>query len=85
MKTYIYVYAHTYTMTKVISLSEEAYKILKKLKRSGESFSDVIIRITKSMEKKPLIEYAGKWIGNDIDEIFKNILSEREISKTREI
>ncbi|MEM2179052.1 MAG: antitoxin VapB family protein [Candidatus Methanomethylicaceae archaeon] len=72
-------------MTKVISLSEETYKILKKLKKSGESFSDVVIRITKGLEAKPLTEYAGKWVGNDIDEIFKNILSERELSKTREI
>ncbi|MEM2083639.1 MAG: antitoxin VapB family protein [Nitrososphaerota archaeon] len=72
-------------MTKVISLSEEAYKILKKLKKSEESFSDVIIRIAKGLEAKPLIDYAGKWVGNDIDEIFKNILSERELSKTREI
>ena len=72
-------------MTKVISLSEEAYKILKKLKKSEESFSDVIIRIIKGSEVKPLTEYAGKWVGNDIDEIFKNILSERELSKTREI
>ena len=63
-------------MTKVISLSKEACKILKKLKR---------IRITKDLEKKILIEYANKWVGNDIDEIFKNILSEKEISKTREI
>jgi hypothetical protein len=49
-------------MTKVISLSKEACKILKKLK---------IIRITKDLEKKTLIEYANKWVGNDIDEIFK--------------
>ncbi|MEM2913954.1 MAG: antitoxin VapB family protein [Candidatus Bathyarchaeia archaeon] len=34
-------------MTRVISLSEEAYKALKKLKRNDESFSDVIIRLIR--------------------------------------
>jgi len=32
-------------MTRVISLSEEAYEVLKKLKRNDESFSDVITRL----------------------------------------
>ena len=72
-------------MTKVISLSEEAYQTLKKMKRSGESFSDVIMRIVKSIESKPLTDFAGKWKGNDIGRIFKNILSERKITKTREL
>ena len=72
-------------MTKVISLSEEAYQTLKKLKRSGESFSDVIMRIVKGMEAKPLTDFSGKWKGNDIDRVFKNILSERKITKTREL
>lgn len=71
-------------MTKVISLSEEAYKTLKKLKRSGESFSDIIVRLIKGVEAKPLDEFAGKWVGNDADEVLKNILRERETTTPRE-
>ena len=33
---------------KTLTISEEAYNMLKKLKREGESFSDVILRITKN-------------------------------------
>ncbi|HDI46440.1 MAG TPA: hypothetical protein ENF82_01375 [Candidatus Methanomethylia archaeon] len=32
--------------TRTISISEEAYRRLKALKREGESFSDVILRLT---------------------------------------
>ncbi|MHA1363392.1 MAG: antitoxin VapB family protein [Candidatus Freyarchaeota archaeon] len=32
-------------MTKTISLSDEAYKLLKSIKRNNESFSDVIKRL----------------------------------------
>ena len=32
-------------MTKTISLSDEAYELLKKVKRDNESFSDVIKRL----------------------------------------
>ena len=71
-------------MTKVISLSEEAYQTLKKLKRDGESFSDVVIRLIRGVEAKPLDEYVGKWVGNDIDAVFKNVLCEREAVITRE-
>jgi predicted CopG family antitoxin len=33
------------TMTKVISLSNEAYLTLKNMKKKGESFSDVVLRV----------------------------------------
>lgn len=35
-------------MTKTISLSEDAYNTLKKLKLQGESFSDTILRLIKT-------------------------------------
>ena len=70
-------------MTKVISLSEEAYKALKRLKRRGESFSDVVVKITKNAEPKSLLEFAGGWTGSDIDEVFEKILHEREATTTR--
>ena len=71
-------------MTKVISLSEEAYKALKRLKGKGESFSDVVMRITKTAEPRSLLGFAGKWKGTDIELVFEKVMAEREVSKGRE-
>jgi predicted CopG family antitoxin len=38
---------------KTLTISEEAYKNLVALKEEGESFSDVINRITELIRKKP--------------------------------
>jgi predicted CopG family antitoxin len=72
-------------MTKVISLSEEAYKALKRLKRRGESFSDVVIKVTRNVEPGSLLELAGGWAGGDIDEVFRKISQERETAAAREL
>ena len=73
-----------FCMTKVISLSDEAYETLKELKRSGESFSDVVIRVASKEKKKSILEFAGTWKGNDIDEVFAQVLKDREKSKSRD-
>ncbi len=44
---------------KTITVSEDAYRALAALKRDGESFSDVIRRITRS--SRSLLEFAGDW------------------------
>jgi len=44
---------------KTISLSDEAYKTLASLKRRGESFTEVIIRLCSGVPKKPLASFAG--------------------------
>ncbi len=67
-------------MTKVISLSEKAYGTLKKLKRPNESFSDVVMRIAGQKHGKSLLEFAGVWKGDDIDEVFSVIMKDRERS-----
>lgn len=71
-------------MTKVISLSEKAYTTLKELKRSGESFSDVIIRVTSKEKKKSILEFAGTWEGDDADKVLEQIMKDREKTKSRE-
>ncbi len=66
--------------TKTISLSEEAYRLLKEAKLPGESFSDVVKRMIK---KKPLSSFAGLWAeleDEKIEEIKKIVKIEREIS-----
>ena len=45
---------------KTLTISEEAYEALSELKKEGESFTDLIKRITALVRKKPLSEFAGK-------------------------
>ncbi|MFQ5908264.1 MAG: antitoxin VapB family protein [Thermoplasmata archaeon] len=42
--------------SKTISITEEAYHRLRARKRRGESFTDVVLRLT---ERRPLTEFAG--------------------------
>ena len=59
---------------KTLTISEEAYNALKKLKKEGESFSDVILRITRSSS---LLEYVESTefpqdLADSIEEIYKS-------------
>jgi len=45
--------------TKTIALDVEAYEILRRHKRRGESFSDVVKRLAGS--RRPLVDLAGLW------------------------
>lgn len=74
----IYAYAYMQTLTKVISLSEEAYKALKKRKGKGESFSDIVVRITSEERFESILEFAGTWAGEDANEGAEQIMRERE-------
>jgi predicted CopG family antitoxin len=73
-----------FLMTKVISLSEKAYETLKSMKRPGESFSDVVIRVASKEKKKSIFEFAGTWKGDDADEVLAQIMKDRERVKSRE-
>jgi predicted CopG family antitoxin len=72
-------------MTKVISLSNEAYQTLKDSKKPGESFSDVVLRIAERKKKKSLLEFSGAWVGDDIDEVFAQIKKDREQAASRKV
>jgi predicted CopG family antitoxin len=61
--------------TKTLTITLDAYKRLKREKLEGESFSDVIIRLTEK-NKKDLLEFAGAW--KEADEIEKIILEGRK-------
>ena len=69
-------------MTKVISLSDDAYEILKKQKIEGESFSQVIRRITK--KKVDFTSFAGTISEERAKKKKKNILRDRENFKSRD-
>jgi len=45
--------------TKTITITEEAYERLRREKMEGESFSEVIIRLTE--RKRGIDEFAGIW------------------------
>ena len=72
-------------MTKVISLSEKAYETLKSMKKPGESFSDVVIRVASKEKKRSILEFAGTWKGDDADEVLTQIMEDRERVKSREL
>jgi len=72
-------------MTKVISLSNEAYQTLKDSKKPGESFSDVVLRIAKPKKKKSLLEFSGTWVGGDADKVLAEIMKDRERPASRKV
>ncbi len=75
----MYVYIYMYMGTKTISIIDEAYNALKMEKEKDESFSDIIIRLTKNRSK--LKESFGKW--NVSDEEIKDIKNELKKSLKR--
>ena len=85
-KKCIYMHMHiVFAMTKVISLSEKAYETLKGMKKSGESFSDVVIRVASKEKKKSILEFAGTWKGDDADEVLAQIMKDREQCKAKRV
>ncbi|MFO7836646.1 MAG: antitoxin VapB family protein [Candidatus Thorarchaeota archaeon] len=66
--------------SKTISVSDEAYARLKSLKKHGESFSDVINRLTK---RRRLSELAGALDGKDGEVLEETIASLRARSRER--
>lgn len=61
--------------TKTISLAEDAYERLKRHKREGESFSDVVRRLTGDVS---LAEYYGALDDETADELEESVASRRE-------
>ena len=74
-------------MTRVISLSDEAYGKLKAVKGEKESFSDVVNKLAASAKKKSLLDLAGKWVGSkeETDRIFREIYEDRKKFKMRAV
>lgn len=62
---------------KTVGLDKEAYERLKAEKRPGESFSDVVKRLTR--KRRPLTEFVGLWKTlpekdvREFDEVFRSV------------
>jgi len=69
-------------MTKVISISDEAYNILKKLK-AEKSFSEIIIEIAKDLNANGLMEFAGILSDKEAEKMKKEIYKERKLKSRR--
>lgn len=68
---------------KTLTISEEAYEALVGLKKEGESFTDVVKRITAPLRKKRLSDFAGIMAGEEFDDFEKAALEVRHFKSTR--
>jgi predicted CopG family antitoxin len=68
--------------TKHIAISDEAYQMLKALKKSGESFTDVIERMT---HKSSVLELAGVMSKKEVATVEKYVTAVRKRSSRRTV
>lgn len=66
--------------TKNIAISDEAYQMLKALKKSGESFTDVIERVTR---RSAVLELAGILSETEATGVEKRVKDVRRQSSQR--
>ena len=55
------------------TISNEAYEALLKEKKEGESFSDVILRLTSGSNKEKILKFAGIWKDTEVDDVMKEL------------
>lgn len=68
---------------KTISLRDDVYETLAKMKAKNESFSDVISRL---MHRRSLLDFAGRWADipeEKIEELTKELETMRDSTKDR--
>lgn len=69
---------------KTVVLREEAYEFLRKAKKPGETFSDVVMRLKGAT--KPLTSFAGAWRDmpeDDLSRIREAIRAGREFDRKK--
>ena len=74
-------------MVKVVSLSNEAYDKLKRIK-NGKSFSEVVVELVECKnKKKDFMKFAGvfKENGDEWEKIMKKIYEDRKNAKMRDV
>ena len=82
-KKFIYTYVYTYFMaTKTLTITEDAYGLLKSFKLEDESFSEEIMRVL-SPGKRKLSDFWGILSEETADKIEKGIVEDRKRNATR--
>lgn len=61
------VLARTHEMARTITIADDVYEALSSLKEPGESFSDVVRRLTEEVNERRLLAAAGAWKDLPID------------------
>ena len=76
----MHVYIIGDNVTRVISLSDEAYNELKQLKQQAESFSIVVLRLAKKEKAVSFKSFSGKWAGSskELKQIEKQLHNDRK-------
>jgi len=69
-------------MTKIISISDEAYNELSRLK-NGLSFSKIILILSKIKKRESIMKFAGIWEDIDTEKMKKELKEERKIKSRR--
>ena len=77
---FLHTQIYTELATKNIAISEEAYERLKALKRPGESFTEVIERMTRS---KSILDLAGVLSKEQARAVSEEVRGVRERSEAR--
>ena len=70
--------------SKTIALDPEAYDLLRRQKVEGESFSDVVRRLSR--KRRSFLDFAGAWKDvprKDLDRIREFLRSGRELERKR--
>ncbi len=65
-------------MTKVISISDEAYDYLKSIKDEKESFSKIIKKLVPKSDKRDILKLAGSLKDESFIKAMNNITKSRE-------
>ncbi len=68
---------------KTLTISEEAYEALAGLKKEGESFTELIKRLTAPLGKKKLSAFIGVLEGKEFENFEKAALEVRHSPSTR--
>ena len=67
---------------KTITISDDVYDLLVSLKKSGESFTDLLRRLgMRARDESSLDEFAGIWAGPEFDVVERKVLDARVIDR----